>query len=545
MAESTRVMGKFLRDTVKLNMESRNFRLFSPDENNSNRWQDAMEVTNRAWMAERYPYDDHLAPDGRVMEMLSEHQCQGWLEGYLLTGRHGFFSCYEAFIHIIDSMFNQHAKWLKVCHEIPWRRPIASLNYLLSSHVWRQDHNGFSHQDPGFIDHVINKKAEVVRVYLPPDANTLLSVTDHCLRSRNYVNVVVAGKQPAPQWLTMDGGHLATSGRVMEMLSEHTVEGWLEGYILSGRHGLINSYEPFIHVVDSMFNQHAKWLEKCSELSWRAPISSLNLLITGLVWRQDHNGFTHQDPGFLDVVANKSPEAVRIYLPPDANSLLSVADHCLRSVNYVNVIVADKKEHIQFLDMDAAIAHCTKGIGIWSRASNDQGVEPDVVMASCGDVPTTESLAATALLRQHLPDAKIRFVNVVDLFRLVPHTEHPHGMTDREFEAIFTPDKPVVFNFHGYPWLIHRLTYRRPGQHNIHVRGYKEQGNINTPLELAICNQTDRFSLAIDAIDRMPRFHVTGAGVREALINQQIACKQHAYEFGIDPPEITDWKWPF
>jgi len=342
-----------------------------------------------------------------------------------------------------------------------------------------------------------------------------------------------------------DGGNLATSGRVMEMLSEHTVEGWLEGYILSGRHGLINSYEPFIHVVDSMYNQHAKWLEKCKELAWRAPISSLNLLITGLVWRQDHNGFTHQDPGFLDVVANKSPEVVRIYLPPDANSLLSVADHCLRSVNYVNVIVADKKEHIQFLDMDLAIAHCTKGIGIWSPASNDQGVEPDVVMASCGDVPTTESLAATALLRQYLPDAKVRFVNVVDLFRLVPHTEHPHGMTDREFEAIFTPDKPVVFNFHGYPWLIHRLTYRRPGQHNIHVRGYKEQGNINTPLELAILNQTDRFSLAIDAIDRMPRFQVTGASVREALINQRIACKQHAYEFGIDSPEITDWKWPF
>jgi len=342
-----------------------------------------------------------------------------------------------------------------------------------------------------------------------------------------------------------DGGQLATNGRVMEMLSEHTVEGWLEGYIFSGRHGLINSYEPFIHVVDSMFNQHAKWLEKCSELSWRAPISSLNLLITGLVWRQDHNGFTHQDPGFLDVVANKSPRAVRIYLPPDANSLLSVADHCLRSVNYINVIVADKKEHIQFLDMDAAVAHCTKGISIWSPASNDQGVEPDVVMASCGDVPTTESLAATALLRQYLPDAKVRFVNVVDLFRLVPHTEHPHGMTDREFEAIFTPDKPVVFNFHGYPWLIHRLTYRRPGQRHIHVRGYKEQGNINTPLELAICNQTDRFSLAIDAIDRMPRFHVTGAGVRDLLINQKIACKQHAYEFGIDSPEITDWKWPF
>jgi xylulose-5-phosphate/fructose-6-phosphate phosphoketolase len=342
-----------------------------------------------------------------------------------------------------------------------------------------------------------------------------------------------------------DGGQLATSGRVMEMLSEHTVEGWLEGYILTGRHGLINSYEPFIHVVDSMFNQHAKWLEKCEELPWRAPISSLNLLITGLVWRQDHNGFTHQDPGFLDVVANKSPEVVRIYLPPDTNSLLSVADHCLRSLNYVNVIVADKKEHIQFLDMDLAIAHCTKGIGIWKRASNDQGVEPDVVMASCGDVPTTESLAATALLRQHLPDAKVRFVNVVDLFRLVPHTEHPHGMTDREFEAIFTPDKPVVFNFHGYPWLIHRLTYRRPGQHKIHVRGYKEQGNINTPLELAIRNHTDRFSLAIDAIDRMPRFHVTGAAVREELVNQRIACQEHAYRFGIDRPEMTNWKWPY
>jgi xylulose-5-phosphate/fructose-6-phosphate phosphoketolase len=342
-----------------------------------------------------------------------------------------------------------------------------------------------------------------------------------------------------------DGGQLATSGRVMEMLSEHTVEGWLEGYILTGRHGLINSYEPFIHVVDSMFNQHAKWLEKCKELSWRAPISSLNLLITGLVWRQDHNGFTHQDPGFLDVVANKSPEVVRIYLPPDANSLLSVADHCLRSTNYVNVIVADKKEHLQFLDMDLAIAHCTKGIGIWNKASNDQGVEPDVVMASCGDVPTTESLAATALLRQYLPEAKVRFVNVVDLFRLVPHTEHPHGMTDREFEAIFTPNKPIVFNFHGYPWLIHRLTYRRPGQHHIHVRGYKEQGNINTPLELAIRNHTDRFSLAIDAIDRMPRFHVTGADVREELVNQRIACQEYAYRFGIDRPEITDWKWPY
>ncbi|HXU38155.1 MAG TPA: phosphoketolase family protein [Blastocatellia bacterium] len=341
-----------------------------------------------------------------------------------------------------------------------------------------------------------------------------------------------------------DGGHLAPDGRVMEMLSEHTVEGWLEGYLLTGRHGLINSYEAFVHVIDSMFNQHAKWLEKCNELPWRAKIASLNLLITGLVWRQDHNGFTHQDPGFLDVVANKSPEVVRIYLPPDANCLLSVGDHCLNSVNYVNVIVADKKVHVQYLDMEAAITHCTKGVGIWDWASNDQGDEPDVVMASCGDVPTKESLAATALLRQHLPDVKVRFVNVVDLFRLVPHTEHPHGLTDSEFEAIFTPDKPVVFNFHGYPWLIHRLTYRRPGQHHIHVRGYKEQGNINTPLELAIRNQADRFSLAIDAIDRMSRLRVKGAGVREALANEQIACKRQAHEFGVDRPEITDWKWP-
>ena len=342
-----------------------------------------------------------------------------------------------------------------------------------------------------------------------------------------------------------DGGELAPNGRVMEILSEHTVEGWLEGYLLSGRHGLLNSYEPFIHVIDSMFNQHAKWLEKCNELPWRANVSSLNLLITALVWRQDHNGFTHQDPGFLDVIANKSPNIVRIYLPPDANCLLSVADHCLQSVNYVNVTVADKQVHLQYLDMEAAIEHCTKGVGIWNWASNEQGAEPDVVMASCGDCSTMESLAATALLRQHLPDVKVRFVNVVDLFRLVPSTEHPHGLTDRDFEAIFTPNKPVIFNFHSYPWLIHRLTYRRPGQHNIHVRGYKEKGNINTPLELAIQNQTDRFSLAIDAIDRMPRFQVTGAGVREALLNRQIEAKSHAYEFGIDPEEITSWQWPF
>ena len=342
-----------------------------------------------------------------------------------------------------------------------------------------------------------------------------------------------------------DGGELALKGRVMEMLSEHTVEGWLEGYILSGRHGFINSYEPFIHIIDSMFNQHAKWIEKSNELPWRAKVASLNLLITALVWRQDHNGFTHQDPGFLDVVVNKSPSVVRIYLPPDANCLLSVADHCLRSVNYVNVVVADKQVHLQYLSMDEAIAHCTKGAGIWDWASNDQGTEPDVVMACCGDVPTMESLAATALLRQHLPDIKVRFVNVVDLFKLVPHTEHPHGMTDREFEALFTATKPVVFNFHSYPWLIHRLTYRRPGQHNIHVRGYKEKGNINTPLELAIRNQTDRFSLAIDAIDRIPRFRETGSSVREALQNQQIACMNHAFEFGVDRQDINDWKWPY
>jgi xylulose-5-phosphate/fructose-6-phosphate phosphoketolase len=342
-----------------------------------------------------------------------------------------------------------------------------------------------------------------------------------------------------------DGGELALKGRVMEMLSEHTVEGWLEGYLLSGRHGFINSYEPFIHIIDSMFNQHAKWLEKCNGLAWRADVASLNLLITALVWRQDHNGFTHQDPGFLDVVANKSPGVVRIYLPPDANCLLSVADHCLRSVNYVNVTVADKQTHLQYLQMDEAIEHCTKGAGIWDWAGNDQGAEPDVVMASCGDVPTMESLAATALLRQHLPDVKVRFVNVVDLFKLVPHTEHPHGMTDREFEALFTATQPVVFNFHSYPWLIHRLTYRRPGQHHIHVRGYKEKGNIDTPLELAIRNQTDRFSLAIDAIDRIPRFQDVASGFREALLNEQIECKNHAYEFGIDRPDIPDWKWPF
>jgi xylulose-5-phosphate/fructose-6-phosphate phosphoketolase len=334
-------------------------------------------------------------------------------------------------------------------------------------------------------------------------------------------------------------------GRVMEMLSEHTVEGWLEGYILSGRHGLLNSYEPFIHIIDSMVNQHCKWIEKCLEVEWRVKVASLNILLTATVWRQDHNGFTHQDPGFLDVVANKSPEVVRIYLPPDGNCLLSVTDHCLRSSNYVNVIVADKQDHLQFLDMEEAIEHCTKGLGIWDWASNDQGVEPDVVFVTCGDVPTHEGLAAVALLREFLPTLKIRFVNVVDLFKLISEIDHPHGLSDREWKSIFTDDKPIIFNFHSYPWLIHRLTYKRPGQLNIHVRGYKEKGNIDTPLELAIRNQTDRYSLAMDAIDRIPSLHNTASGVREKLLNLQIAAKTEAFENGIDPEYIRSWRWPY
>ncbi|KAJ5446657.1 Xylulose 5-phosphate/Fructose 6-phosphate phosphoketolase [Penicillium cf. griseofulvum] len=342
-----------------------------------------------------------------------------------------------------------------------------------------------------------------------------------------------------------DGGNLAPDGRVMEILSEHTCEGWLEGYLLSGRHGLLNSYEPFIHVIDSMVNQHCKWLEKCLEVEWRARVASLNILITATVWRQDHNGFTHQDPGFLDVVANKSPEVVRIYLPPDGNTLLSVMDHCLRSANYVNVIVADKQEHIQFLNMDEAIQHCTKGLGIWDWASNDQGAEPDVVMASCGDVSTHEALAATALLREHLPQLKVRFVNVVDLFRLISAIHHPHGMSDRMWKSTFTTDKPIVFNFHSYPWLIHRLTYKRPGQHNLHVRGYKEKGNIDTPFELALRNETDRYSLAIAAIDLIQSLGNTAAGVREKLVNEQLAGKAEAFDNGIDPEHIRNWKWPF
>jgi xylulose-5-phosphate/fructose-6-phosphate phosphoketolase len=394
-AEATRQMGRFLRDVMKLNLENKNFRLFSPDENNSNRWQDALEVTNRAWMAERFDYDDHLAPDGRVMEMLSEHQCQGWLEGYLLTGRHGFFSCYEAFIHIIDSMFNQHAKWLKVCNHIPWRRPIASLNYLLSSHVWRQDHNGFSHQDPGFIDHVVNKKAEVVRVYLPPDANCLLSVTDHCLRSRNYINLVVAGKQPAPVWLTMD----------------------------------------------------------------------------------------------------------------------------------------------------EAIKHCTAGLGIWEWASNDKGGEPDVVMACCGDVPTLETLAAVDLLRKHVPELKIRVVNVVNLMKLQPSSEHPHGLNDHDFDTLFTTDKPIVFAFHGYPWLIHRLTYRRTNHKNIHVRGYKEEGTTTTPFDMCVLNEIDRFHLVQDVIDRLPQLGSRAAYAKQAIRNALIEHRQYIDEHGEDHPFVLGWKW--
>jgi len=341
-----------------------------------------------------------------------------------------------------------------------------------------------------------------------------------------------------------DGGELATDGRVMEMLSEHTLEGWLEGYLLSGRHGFFSTYEAFVHVIDSMFNQHAKWLDICEEISWRAPVSSLNLLITSTVWRQDHNGFTHQDPGFLDVVVNKSPTVCRIYLPPDVNTLLSVADHCLRSTNDVNVIVADKQKHMQFLDMDAAIKHCTKGIGIWEWASNDQGSEPDVVMVGCGDIPTQEALAATVLLRENFPDLKLRFINVVDLYKLQPAGEHPHGLSDRDFDSLFTVDRPIIFNFHGYPWLIHRLAYRRTNHKNLHVRGYKEKGNINTPLELAIRNEIDRFSLAIDVINRVPRWQVAGAHVKERLRDMQIECSNYAYEHGIDKPEYLNWKWP-
>ncbi len=394
-AEATRVLGTFLRDVMKENLTSANFRVMGPDETASNRLTDLFQETNRVSTAQILPTDDHLSNDGRVMEVLSEHMCQGWLEGYLLTGRHGFFSCYEAFIHIIDSMFNQHAKWLKTTRHIPWRRPIASLNYLLTSHVWRQDHNGFSHQDPGFIDHVINKKAEVVRVYLPPDANCLLSVADHCLRSRHYINVIVAGKQPA----------------------------------------------------------------------------------------------------------------------------------------------------LQYLSMDAAVAHCTAGIGIWDWASTDCGYEPDVVLACAGDVPTLEALAAADILRSEFPDLKVRFINVVDLMTLQTDSEHPHGLSDREYDLLFTKDKPVIFAFHGYPWLIHRLTYRRAGHSNLHVRGYKEEGTTTTPFDMVVMNDLDRFHLVMDVIDRTPQLGVKAAHVRQQMRDRRTAHRNYIRVYGDDMPMVKNWKW--
>ncbi len=396
-AEATRVAGKFLRDIMKLNLASRNFRIMGPDETASNRLDAVFEVTDRVSTAQILSTDDHVSPNGRVMEVLSEHMCQGWLEGYLLTGRHGFFSCYEAFIHIVDSMFNQHAKWLKTSHDVSWRRPIASLNYLLTSHVWRQDHNGFSHQDPGFIDLVVNKKADIVRVYLPPDANTLLSVVDHCLRSRNYINVIVAGKQPSPQWL----------------------------------------------------------------------------------------------------------------------------------------------------DMESAIKHCTSGIGIWRWASNDEGTEPDAVLACAGDVPTLETLAAADLLRKHVPDLKVRVVNVVDIMTLQPSSEHPHGLSDRDFDSIFTTDKPVIFAYHGYPWLIHRLTYRRTNHANLHVRGYKEEGTTTTPFDMTVLNDLDRFHLAGDLVDRVPRLRNSIGYFKQWLRDKLIEHKQYIVAHGDDMPEIKDWTWPY
>jgi xylulose-5-phosphate/fructose-6-phosphate phosphoketolase len=343
----------------------------------------------------------------------------------------------------------------------------------------------------------------------------------------------------------LDGSELGNDGRVMEILSEHTLEGWLEGYLLSGRHGFFSTYEAFIHIIDSMVNQHCKWLETCNRIAWRASISSLNFLITSTVWRQEHNGFTHQDPGFLDILANKAPEVTRIYLPPDINCLLAIADRCLKSCDNVNAIVADKQMHLQYLDRAAAIVHCTKGLGIWEWASTDRGEVPDLVMACAGDVPTLESLAATAILRDNFPDLKIRFINVVDLFKLQPESEHPHGLKDKDFDSLFTIDRPIIFNFHGYPWLIHRLAYRRTNHHNLHVRGYKEKGNINTQLELAILNQIDRYSLAMDAIDRVPKLQSIGAHAREHLKNMQIECLNHARTYGIDKPESVNWRWPF
>ena len=414
---------------------------------------------------------------------------------------------------------------------------------------------------PDFRDYAVEVKAPGVACALPTDVlgHFLAEVMRRNMSSfrvfgpdetaSNRLTAIYAASKKT--WLAelkpddADGGELDVSGRVMEMLSEHTLEGWFEGYVLTGRHGFFSSYEAFIHIIDSMFNQHAKWLEKSKkELDWRAPVPSINFLITSLVWRQDHNGFTHQDPGFLDVVTNKSPDVVRIYLPPDANCLLSVTDHCLRSRDYVNVIVADKQEHLQYLTMEDAVTHCTKGIGIWNWASSDNGEEPDAVMACAGDIPTMESLAAVAILKERFPDLKIRFVNVVDLFRLMPETEHPHGLSDRDFDSLFTTDKPVIFNFHSYASLIHKLSYRRKNHDNIHVRGYKEKGSINTPLELAILNQIDRFNLAIDVIDRVPRLHPAGAHVKEWLKGEIIASINYAHAQGVDREEIRNWKWP-
>ncbi len=386
-----------------------------------------------------------------------------------------------------------------------------------------------------FLRDVLHRNADNFRVFGPDEttSNKLDAVYDASKKTW------MAALLPSDA----DGGELAADGRVMEMLSEHTLEGWLEGYLLTGRHGFLSTYEAFVHVIDSMFNQHAKWLDTAQDIAWRVPVSSLNLLITSTVWRQDHNGFTHQDPGFLDVVVNKSPRVVRIYLPPDSNCLLAVANHCLASTNRINVIVADKQKHLQYLDMEAAIRHCAKGIGLWEWASTDQGGEPEVVLVGCGDVATQEALAAAALLKKHFPDLRLRFINVVDLYTLTPPHEHPHGLSDLDFDSLFTTDKPIIFNFHGYPWLIHRLSYRRTNHDNLHVRGYKEKGNINTPLELAIRNEVDRFSLAIDVIDRVPRLKVAGAHVKELLEDLQLDCLSYAHKEGVDRTEERDWKW--
>lgn len=387
-----------------------------------------------------------------------------------------------------------------------------------------------------FLRDIMERNSHNFRVF-SPDENSSNKLDDVYDASKK---VWLADMLPEDQ----DGGELAREGRVMEMLSEHTLEGWLEGYLLTGRHGFFSTYEAFVHVIDSMFNQHAKWLDMSNKVDWRAPISSLNLLITSTVWRQDHNGFTHQDPGFLDIVVNKSPSVCRIYLPPDANTLLSVSNHCLRSDDYVNVIVADKQKHLQFLNMEEAVHHCSKGLGIWDWASSDQGVEPDVVIVGCGDVPTKEGLAAITLLLEQFPNLKIRFVNVVDLFKLLPSTDHPHGLNDADFDSLFTRDKPVIFNFHGYPWLVHRLTYRRTNHDNIHVHGYKEKGSINTPLELAIRNGIDRFSIAIDVINRVEKLQLIGAHAKEQFKDAQIECCSYAYEHGVDMPEYDNWVWP-